>query len=289
MIIIPGPSSRELGMKVADLMKAGMVDVKSKTHPDGEVHVRLLEDVRDDVAIIQTTAPPQDRSLLELFILIDTAKDLGAKSITAVVPYLAYARQSKRFLNGEAISVNTVIKILNSLGIDRFIAINVHEREIIKRLNVQADNLSAISLLAGYFKQKGLGKAYVFAPDLGAIDLVREANEVLGGGYGWIEKERDKETGEIRYGSMEIDVEGRKVIVFDDIISTGGTMTEAARILNQRGASCVYAACVHPLLVGNALKKVMFSKVRGVVGTDCVPSVVSVVSVAPLIAEALRR
>lgn len=289
MIIIPGPSSRELGIKVANLVKADQVDVETKTHPDGEVYVRLLGDVRDDVTIIQTAAPPQDRSLLELFILIDTVKDLGAKGITAVVPYLAYARQNKRFVKGEAISVNTVIRILNNSDIDRFITINVHESEIIKRLGVRAENLSAISLLARYLKRKDLGGAYAFAPDMGAVSLVREASEVLGGGYGWIEKERDKETGEIRHGSMEIDVEGRRVVVFDDIISTGETMARAVRLLDRKGAGAVYAACVHPLLVGDALKRVMLSKARGIVGTDCVPSVVSVVSVAPLIAEALRR
>lgn len=288
MKIVLGPASRDLGIRVAKLMKGKVVDVKSKTFPDGETYVRLLGDVKgEDVAIIQTTAPSQDKRIIELFLLIDAVKDLGAKSITTVVPYLAYARQDRRFLKGEALSLSTIIGILNNLGIDKFITFNVHEEQSIGEFSMEAKNLSAIAELAKYFKRKGLGGPLAFAPDQGAIEIVKEASGVLGGGYGWIVKKRDKETGEIRLEEKRIDVKNRNVIVFDDIISTGGTMASVIKMLAEQGAAGVYAACVHPLLIGEAIGKIMLSKARGIVGTDCVQSPVSVVSVAPLIAKEL--
>ncbi|HID90611.1 TPA: ribose-phosphate diphosphokinase [Candidatus Bathyarchaeota archaeon] len=289
MIIIPGPASRKLGQRVAELLGVDTVGVKSKVFPDGEVYLRLLGDVKgEDVAVIQTTAPPQDTNLIELFLLVDAANDLGAKRVTAVVPYLAYARQDRRFLDGEAVSVNTVIRILNSLGIDEFITFNVHAEHILEKFEMPARSLSAVPLLAEYLRERGLGGAMSFAPDKGAIGMARRASDVLKGGYGWIMKERDRETGELRLKAARLDVKGKRVVVFDDIISTGGTVALAVKTLVEQGAESVYAACVHPLLVGDALPKIIMSKARGVVGTDCIPSPVSAVSVAPLIAEALR-
>ncbi|MFQ6084712.1 MAG: ribose-phosphate diphosphokinase [Candidatus Bathyarchaeia archaeon] len=289
MIIIPGPTSKELAVEVARLSGASLVDVKSKTFPDGEVYVRILGKVEgEDIVIVHTTAPSQNTRLLELFLLIDAARDIGAKSVTAVVPYLAYARQDKRFLRGEAVSIDTIIRILNNLSIDRFITFNTHDERSLKKFSMEVEDLSAFPLLAKYFKGRGLDGALAFAPDQGAVEGAREASEVLGGGFGWIVKERDRETGEIQFEQRELDVQGRRAIVFDDIISTGGTVASATAILNGQGAKSVYVGCVHPLLVGDALYRIMREKVRGIVGTDSVPSPVSIVSLAPLIAEEIK-
>ena len=290
MIVIPGPASQDLGRKVADMLKSRIVSVVFKTFPDGESYVRLKGNVKDEeVVIVQTTGPPQDVHIMQLFLMVDAAKDLGAEKVIAVVPYLAYARQDKRFLPSEAVSIETFIKLIEASGIDRFLTVNIHEEGALKKFSVPAGNLSAMTLLAEYFKKKGLAGAFSLAPDRGALKLAKEANKVLNGGCGWLRKERDRLTREIRVEEKKLDIKGRDIIVFDDIISTGGTIATAANMLKEQGARKVYAACAHPLLVGEAQKKIMQSGAEEIVGTDCVPSPVSVVSVAPLIAEALAE
>lgn len=290
MIVIPGPASQDLGRKVADMLKSKIVSVVFKTFPDGESYLRLDGNVRGkEVVIVQTTGPPQDVHIMQLFLIVDAAKDLGAERVIAVVPYLAYARQDKRFLPGEAISIETFIKLIEASGIDQFLTVNIHEEAVLKKFSVPAENVSAMSLLAEYFKKKGLTKAFSLAPDRGALELAKEADKVLNGGCGWLQKERDRLTGEIRVEEKRLDIKGRDVIVFDDIISTGGTTAAAVKMLKEQGARKVYAACAHPLLVGEAQKKIMQSGAEEIVGTDCVPSPVSVVSVAPLIVEALAK
>ena len=290
MIVIPGPASQDLGRKVADMLKSKIVSVIFKTFPDGESYLRLEGNIKDEeVVIVQTTGPPQDMHIMHLFLMVDAAKNLGAERVVAVVPYLAYARQDKRFLPGEAISIETFIKLIEALGTDRFLTVNIHEEDVLKKFSIPAENLSAMTLLAEYFKNRGLVGAFSLAPDRGALDLAEEADKVLGGGCGWLRKERDRLTGEIRVEEKRFDVGGRDVIIFDDIISTGGTVAAAVKMLKEQGARRVYAACAHPLLVGEAQRKIMQSGPEEIVGTDCVSSPVSMVSVAPLIAKALAK
>jgi ribose-phosphate pyrophosphokinase len=290
VIVVLGPASQDLGRKVAGMLKSRIVSVVFKTFPDGESYLRLDGDVKgEEVVIVQTTGPPQDAHIMQLFLMADAAKDLGAERVTTVVPYMAYARQDKRFLLGEAISIETFIKLIEASGTDRFLTINIHKEDVLKRFSIPAENLSAITLLAEHFKNKGLVGAFSLAPDKGALELAKEADSVLNGGCGWLRKERDRLTGEIRVEEKKFNIEGRDVIVFDDIISTGGTIAAAVKKLKMQGANRVYAACAHPLLVGEARRNIMQSGAEEIVGTDCFPSPVSVVSVAPLIAAAIAN
>ncbi len=290
MIVVQGPASQDLGRKVAEILRARIVSAVFKTFPDGESYLRLDGDVKgEDVAIVQTTGPPQDRHMMQLFLMADAAKDLGAKSVSAVVPYLAYARQDKRFLPNEAISIETLIKLIEASGTDRLLTVNIHKESVLKKFHISAENLSAITLLAEHFKKKGLAGAFSLAPDKGALGLAKEADQVLDGGCGWLWKERDRLTGEIRVEEKSFDIEGRAVIVFDDIISTGGTIAAAVKMLKSQGVMRVFAACTHPLLIGQARMKIMQCGAEEIIGTDCVPSRVSLVSVAPLIAGALAK
>jgi ribose-phosphate pyrophosphokinase len=290
MIVIPGPASIELGFEVAKELKSKTIPIEYKTFPDGELYLRFTGEVTNEkLAIIQTTSPPQDTRLMELLLLIDTAHELGAHSITAVVPYFAYARQDKRFRSGEPISAKTMIKLIEAVGVTRFITVNIHSTKILENFNIPAENLSAIPLLAKHFYSRGFAKAFALAPDEGAIDMAIEASKILGGEYGWLKKERDKITGEIIVEKKLFDIKGRDAIVFDDIISTGGTMATAVKILKEQGARRVYAACVHPLLIGDAKERILKSGADGIVGTNSVQGPASTVSLAPLIAEALKK
>lgn len=290
MIVVPGPASQNLGQKIAETLNARIVPVKLKTFPDGEYCLRFDGDVKDEeVIVVQTTGPPQDTNIMQLLMLVDAAKDLGAEKVTAVVPYLAFARQDKRFLPGEAVSAETFVKLIEACGTDRFITVNIHSENTLKRFSVPTANLSAITSLAEHFKNRGLDGAFSLSPDKGAVELVEEADKVLGGGCGWLRKERNRFTGEIQLEEKSLKVKGRDVIVFDDIISTGGTIARAVKMLKSQGARRVYAACVHPLLIGEAKTKIIESGAEEIVGTDSIPSSVRTVSLAPLIAEALVR
>jgi len=290
MIIVPGPASRKLSLKIAEVLRIKATPIEFKLFPDGESYICYTEDVSgENVVIVQNTCPPQDVNLIRLLLLINTAKDLNAKSITAVVPYFAYARQMKRSRPGEAISVRTIIGLIEKAGADRFITVNIHNTSILNWFNIPVQNLSAIPLLASFFKARGLTGAFSFAPDDGALEANKEADKILGGGYGYLDKERDAITGEIRVKKKMFDVKDRDCVVFDDIISTGATMEVAVKTLKKQGARRVYAACVHPILVADARKRILSSGAEEIIGTDSVPSPVSAVSIVPIIAEALKR
>ena len=290
MKIILGPASTKLGQKIAELLNAEAVPVAFKTFPDGESYVRLEGEVKDEQAVIvQTTDPPQDSKLVQLALLADAAKRNGARKVRAIVPYLAYARQDKIFLQGEALSIEMIANMLKAAGVDDLTTINVHQEKILTGFPFPANTVSAIPLLAEHFKQKGLGKAFALAPDKGAIRWAEQAEKVLGGGYGYLDKQRDRYTGQVQVEKKTLDVKGKTVIIFDDIISTGGTIVAAAKILKELEARRIYASCVHPLLIGDAEERINDAGVEEIVGTDSVSSRVSQVSLAPLIAEELTE
>ncbi len=288
MIVVPGPASQSLGQKIAEKLDAQIVSVNLKSFPDGEYCLRFEGDLAgEEVVVVQSTGPPQDTNVMQLLLILDAAKDLGAEKVTAVVPYLAFARQDKRFLPGEVVSAETVVKLIEACGTDRFITVNIHSEKTLKQLSIPNENLSAITSLAEHFKSRGLDGAFSLSPDKGAVELAEEADRVLGGGCGWLRKERDRYTGEIQVEEKSLNVKGRDVIVFDDIISSGGTIARAVKMLKTQGARRVYAACVHPLLIGEAKQKIHKNGAEEIVGTDSIPSSVRRVSLAPLIAEAL--
>ena len=289
MKVVLGTASKALGEKTAELAGLETVGVAYKLFPDGEAYVRLESPVQGEhVAIVQTTSAPQDSRLMQLAFLAGAAKWNGASKVTAVVPYLGYARQDKMFLQGEGVSVETVARMLNAAGVDALVTVNVHAESALKTFPFPAKTLSAIPLLAEYFVKKGYKKAFALAPDKGAMYIAEQAQAVLGGGAGHLDKKRDRYTGQTTQTGEGLNVKGETVIIFDDIISTGGTIVGAAKILRELGATKVFTACVHPVLVGDAEKRILAAGVEEVVGTDSVSSDVGKVSLAPLIAEALK-
>ncbi len=289
MKIILGPASTTLGEKIAELTNYKKVPVTHRTFPDGETYIRLEGNVQNEHAVIvQTTSTTQDTRLVQLAFIANAAKRNGAKKVTAAVPYLAYARQDKMFLQGENISVETVTAMLKAAGVDALITVNIHAENALNKFPFPAKTLSAIPLLAEYFVQKGCKKAFALSPDTGAMYIAQQAQEVLGGEAGHLDKQRDRHTGQTTQTAKGLNVKGKTVIIFDDIISTGGTIAGAAKILKEQGAKKIFAACVHPLLVGDAEKRILDAGVEEIVGTDSVPSHVTKVTLAPLIAKALK-
>lgn len=290
MKLIIGPASIDLGNRIAQLLNIQPIQTFYKTFPDGESYIRIEDVAKDEnVVIVQTTSPPQDSRLIQLAFMADAAKRNNAKNVIAVVPYLAYARQDKIFLQGETVSIETIATMLKAAGVDKLITVNVHQAKALERFPFPAKSLSAIPLLAEHFKKIGLNEAFALAPDKGAIHIAEEAAKVLGGEYGYLEKQRDRYTGQITVEKKTFNIKGKPTIIFDDIISTGGTIVAAAKILKDLGANSVYASCVHPLLVGDAEKRIRQAGVEEIIGTDSVSTHVSKVSLAPLICRELKE
>lgn len=289
MKIILGPASKELGEKIAAFTGIEKVPIAHKMFPDGENYIRLESSVEDEhVVIVQTTSPPQDGRLMQLAFMANAAKRGGAKRVTAVVPYLAYARQDKIFLQGENVSIETVGNMLATAGVNELITVNVHQESALTKFPFPARSLSAIPVIAEYFFKKGIKKAFALSPDKGAVHIAQQAQQVLGGEYGYLEKHRDRYTGQTSQTGKGLNVKGETVIIFDDMISTGGTIVGAAKILNELGAAHVFAACAHALLVGDAEKRILEAGVEEIVGTDSVPGRASKVTLAPLISKELK-
>jgi ribose-phosphate pyrophosphokinase len=294
MKVIPGPASPELGARIAERIGVESHPAVHRLFPDGESYIRITTPLKGEtVVIVQTTFPDPDKSLLQLFLIADAAKDAGAKEVICVIPYLAYARQDKRFMEGEALSLKTVSKLLGAAGVDRLIVVDVHEAEALEgfceEAGVQLTNLSAMPDLAEYLKMNGFDGAFSLSPDEGAIDLAESAGAVLGGEVSFFTKERDRHTGDIEMVVKDIAVRGRRVVVFDDIVSSGGTTARAVKGLKKQGASRVAAACTHGLFMGDARSKILDAGADMLVATDTVQTPTSLVSISRLIAGHLKK
>ncbi len=282
MNIIGGPASQLLAGRVAEELDSNLLVGEFKRFPDGELYTRLLGDFAgDNVTIIQSTVTDSD--FVSLLQLMDACED--ASRINVVIPYMGYARQDKIFKQGEPISARAVARAIKA---DNVYTINIHAESILGYFDAKSVNLDAAPVIGNYVKNMELKDPFIIAPDDGAIGLARSASENLGLEYEFLEKTRlSGDT--VMLKSKNMAVKGRDVIIIDDIISTGGTMAETISLLRNQGAHEVFVACVHPVLSSNAVLKLFKAGVKGIIATDTIEKGVSVVSVAPVIAEAIKN
>jgi ribose-phosphate pyrophosphokinase len=293
MIIVPGPASNPLGEAIAYQLGKEPVFINNRIFPDGESYIQMPIAVKGEtVVLVQTTAPEPDRKILQLLFMARTAKDLGAERIIAVLPYMAYARQDKRFLDGESLSFDVVLGLLESVGVDDVIIVDVHCEDALEQLKpkyrMRVHNLTAIFVLADYIKKQGYDGAYSLSPDIGRKDIVERVSKVMGDGFAFFEKVRDRYTGKTTMVVKDLELRGENVVIFDDIISSGGTMSRAIQGLKEQGAGKVAAVCTHALPVPGANEKLRNAGADDIIATDTVESIYETVSIAGLVADYLR-
>lgn len=291
--MIGGSSSENLANNVASQLGLTAGKIEIRRFPDGEKYLRVLDDVKDQhIIVIQSMHHTPDDLLFEYLLLVDALKDLGAKRVTSFIPYFAYARQDERFKPGEALSFKTVSKLIESVGTDEIFTIDMHQHRVLRSteiFRIPSRNLSAMPLLAEYVKKEGkLRNPLVIGPDMEAEQWAKLAAETLQTDYDVFEKKRfaaDK----VEVRPRRANAKGRDVLIVDDIISTGGTIIEAVKILFSQGVTRIEVACTHPILAIDSLNRIREAGVVNVIGTDTVPSPISYVSVAPLIAEEVKK
>jgi ribose-phosphate pyrophosphokinase len=283
-VIIGGPSSQLLAGRVAAILGDQLALCEYKTFPDGESYSQVITEPGDDVAIIQSTLT--DRDIVYILQLLDICRD---KKVSLIIPYFGYARQDKIFKPGEPMTARAIATALNPfLGEEgKVYTVNIHASSVLSHFNCRAENLDATSLLADSVRSLGLDNPVVISPDKGAVAMAKTAALCLGAECDYLEKTRLSGT-EVSIAPKEIDVNERDVVIFDDMIATGGTMATAISLLRKQGAQKVFLAAVHPVLTGNAILKLYRSGVEAVIATDTIDRGVGTVSVAPLIAEALK-
>ncbi len=281
MNIICGPASQLLAGRVTEELKANLFVSEFKRFPDGELYTRVLGDLAGEkVTIVQSTV--NDSGFVSLLQLIDACNE--ASVINVVIPYMGYARQDKIFKQGEPISARAMAGAIKA---DNVYTINIHAQSILDYFDAKATDIDATPVIGKYIKNMELKNPLIIAPDDGAIGLARNASKDLGLDYDFLEKTR-LSGDSVTLKPKNIAVNGREVIIIDDIISTGGTMAETISLLRTQGAHEVFIACVHPVLSSNAILKLFKAGVKGIIATDTIDKGVSVVSVAPVIAEAIR-
>jgi len=282
-MIIGGPASQLLAGRVAAILGETLALCDYKTFPDGESYIQVVTPLEDEVAIIQST--PTDQDLVYLLQLLDVCRD---RKVSLVIPYFGYARQDKVFKPGEPMTARAVATALNPfLKEGKVYLVNIHASSILSHFKCDAKNLDATPLLAERVSSLGLKDPVVISPDKGAMSMAKTAAAHLGAACDYLQKTRLSGT-EVSMAPKEIDVRGRDAVIFDDMIATGGTMATAIALLRQHGARKVYLAAVHAVLTGSAILKLYRSGVEAVLATDTLDKGVSTVSVAPLIADALK-
>lgn len=273
--IVLGPASSWLRESIVRGFgeKAEVVEAQHKVFPDGESYVRIPLDSLDGrrVLIVQSLPEPQDRSIWQLLLLVDAARRLGAEEIGVYAPYFAYSRQDRVFLRGEPVSVEVLLNTLASLGVKWLFTIDVHNPRSLQSFRGRGVNIMAFQPLVELVKPRLKTKPLILAPDKGAVHRAEHVASLLGSEYDYLEKRRDRVTGEISVTPKTMSVEGRSVVIVDDIISTGGTVARAASMLLDQGASQVLVAVSHALMAGSAREKLSTSGVEAVLSLNTLP------------------
>lgn len=294
--VFAGNSNQPLAREIVKHLNLNLGRTLISTFSNGETRVRLEENVRgSDVFVIQSLTAPVDHMVMELLIMIDALRRASAQRITAVVPYYGYAKQEKKTAGREPISAKLIANLITTAGAHRLLTMDLHAPAIEGFFDIPVDHLQAGPLLVDHFCEKELPDLVAVSPDAGGVGRANRFRERIGAGLAIIAKQRpEPDVAEVI--EMVGDVHGKTAIIVDDMISTGGTLVEAARSLRERGAERVFACATHGIFAGNALAQIGASPLEQIVVTNTIQpppgadaARIAVISVAALFAEAIMR
>ena len=294
--IFTGTANPELAREITDYLGVPLGDMEVRRFKDGEIDLRIRETVRGaKVFVIQPTCSPANENLMELLVIIDALRRASAKEIAAVIPYYGYARKDRKTQPREPITAKLVANLLTAAGANRVLTMDLHAGQIQGFFDITVDNLRALPILAEYFNQKGLKDPVIVSPDVGGVGRARELAHRLHCPLAIVDKRRPRpNVAEVMH--IIGDVSGKKAIIIDDIIDTGGTIIQVVEALKAEGATEVFACCTHPVFSSPAIKGLEDAELSEVVVTNTIPippekrtKNTVVLSVANIFGEAIRR
>lgn len=296
-VIFSGRGNPALADRISEYLGTPLGRIKLTNFSDGENYCQILENVRGrDVFVIQPTCRPVNDNLMELLLIMDALKRASAQRVNAVIPYYGYARQDRKDKPRVPITSRMVADLLEAVGMDRLICVDVHAAQIQGFFDVPVDHLFAAPVLIAHIAKMGLENLTVISPDAGGVERARAYAKRLGAQLAIVDKRREvANVAEVM--NVIGEVKGRNCFIVDDIIDTAGTLCETVKALMDKGARAVFAACTHPVLSGPAVERLNASEITKVLVTDTIPignkndrcSKIEVLSVAPLLGEAIQR
>jgi len=297
--VFSGRANIALGEKIARALGDALGKITLDNFPDGETSVRIDEDVRGrDIYIVQPTCPPVNQNLMELLIILDAFKRSSAARITAVLPYYGYARQDRKDQGRVPITAKLVADLLSSAGADRVLALDLHAAQIQGFFDIPVDHLYASPVIAKYVRSLNIPPRdmVVLSPDEGSIKKALMFQKKLGGAIAVVDKRRSSATETKQANLIGAPLEGKVVVIFDDMISTAGSVVGAVNVALHHGAREVYVCATHAVLCDNAVPRLRELRIQKIAVTDTIPLPpekqlpnIEVLSVATLLADAIKR
>ncbi|HAZ09943.1 MAG TPA: phosphoribosylpyrophosphate synthetase [Candidatus Omnitrophica bacterium] len=296
MEIFTGNANPKLAQEICKYLKMPLGNALVTTFSEGEIRVKINENVRGkDVFIVQPTCSPVNNNLMELLILIDALKRASAQRITAVLPYFGYARQDRKDQPRVPITAKLVANLITTAGVDRILTVDLHVGQIQGFFDIPMDHLYAVNIFVNHIKKIKLKDIVIVSPDVGGIKMARAYAKKFEAPLAIVDKRRI--SGEDTE-AMNIlgDIKGKNLIIVDDLVATASSLVEAASALKKQGGKEIYAAITHPVLSGPAIKRINDSSIKKLFVTNTIPvengkkhKKIEVLSIAPLLAEAIKR
>ena len=298
MKLLSGNSNKNLSQKISKFLKNKLINSSIKKFSDGEIYIEIHENIRgNSIFIIQSISSPANDNLMELLLCIDALKRSSAKNITAVIPYFGYARQDRKVVPRTSISAKMVSNLITKAGADRVVTLDLHSGQIQGFFDIPVDNLFATPIFARHIKKRIKSNNLIcVAPDVGGTARARALGKLLNVGLAIVDKRRPS-PGKSEVMNVIGNVNKKTCIIVDDIIDSGGTIVNAAKILLERGAKDVHVYVSHGVLSGNAVEKISKSKIKNLVITDTIDNShkvkkannIEILTISNLVGEAIKR
>lgn len=295
--VFTGNSNRPLAQEICEYLAMPLGQAQVSRFSDGEIMIKIEENVRGmDVFVVQSTSDPVNVNLMELLVMIDALKRASPYRITAVIPYYGYARQDRKDEPRVPITAKLVADLITTAGAHRVLTLDLHAGQIQGFFNIPVDHLYAAPVLLDYFRKLDLKDLVVVSPDAGGVERARAFAKRLKSNLAIIDKRREG-TNQAKLMNIIGEVEGRDVLILDDMIDTGGTIVQGAGAIKEKGALRILAGCTHAILSGPALQRINDSAIQEVVATNTIPlngkdkvcKKIKILSVGPMLGEAVKR